>query len=26
MTWRASAPTLPGLDDDADGGDGDVAV
>ena len=22
MTWRASAPTLPGLDDDADGGDG----
>ena len=22
MTWRASAPTLPGLDDDTDGGDG----
>ena len=22
MTWRASAPTLPGLDDDSDGGDG----
>ena len=26
MTWRASAPLLPGLDDDSDGGDGDVAV